>query len=124
MSVPPAEVHVFSAGAANHAEDKFRAHVIDQLGELREAMGDVATPAAIKQAVEDGTRSALANPETWASAMAGIQKAAQQEAGGWLFGGIRAFFSKAAWVLLIGLGVYLLGGWTALVAFLKGGATT
>lgn len=119
MSAAADDVRMFSA---DPAEDKFRAHVIGQLGELREAVSEVATPASLSHAVAEGTRRALADPETWAEAMKGIQKAAQQEAGGWLFGGIRAFISKAAWVVLIGLGVYLLGGWAALAAFLKAGA--
>jgi hypothetical protein len=52
-----------------------------------------------------------------------VQTHAQQEAGGWLFGGVKAAFSKLAWVVVLGTGIYLLGGWTGLVAFLKSGST-
>jgi len=123
VSADPSLVRAFTAGQEIN-DDHFRAHVIDQLGELREAMSEVATPDGIAKAVEDGMRSALVNPETWAEAMKGIQKAAQQEAGGWLIGGIKSFLSRVAWVVVIGLGVYMLGGWTALAALLKSGGTS
>ena len=42
--------------------------------------------------------------------------------GGWLFGGIGAALSKAAWMVIIGLAIYLVGGWSALASFVKSGA--
>ncbi|MFN8993711.1 MAG: hypothetical protein ACK5X3_08660, partial [Pseudomonadota bacterium] len=74
-------------------------------------------------AVRDGIVAAASDPSVWSVALATLRAQAQSEAGGWLFGGLRAFVSRVAWLCLIGLGVYLVGGWAALAAFIKTGAT-
>ena len=79
-------------------------------------------PEVIQAAVADGIKAAVSDPAMWAAAMRAMQHHAQAEAGGWLFGGLKAMFSRAAWMLVIGLGIYLIGGWTALAAFFKTGA--
>ena len=76
----------------------------------------------MRDAVSEGIRDAVSDPELWAAAIVAIQKHAKAEAGGWLFGGVRMALSKLAWFAVIGLAVYLLGGWSALVAFFKSGA--
>lgn len=81
--------------------------------------GELLTATAVSTAVRDGIRAAVSDPEVWSSAISAIQVHARAEAGGWLFGGLRAMASKAFWVLLIGSGVYALGGWSALVALVK-----
>lgn len=78
----------------------------------------------MRAAVAEGIRDAVSDPQLWAAAIVAIQQHAKAEAGGWLFGGIRAALSRLAWVLVIGLSVYLLGGWSALVAFFKAGIST
>lgn len=70
-------------------------------------------------AVAAGIKQAATDPDVWAAMLAAIRTQAHQNAGSWLFGGIRQFFSKAAWFLVIGLGIYLLGGWSGLVTFFK-----
>lgn len=79
------------------------------------------TEDKLREAVAQGIREAVSDPELWSQMLIAVRSHAQKEAGGWLFGGIKAALSKAAWIVVIGTGVYLLGGWTALVALVKGG---
>lgn len=73
----------------------------------------------IRQAVAAGIREAASDPKLWSDISRAIRVQAQQEAGGWLFGGVRAAFSKVFWITFVGIGVYLLGGWSAVVALFK-----
>lgn len=80
------------------------------------------TEDQLRDAVAQGIREAVSDPELWTQMLKAVQAHAQQEAGGWLFGGIKAAISKATWLLVIGTGIYMLGGWTGLVAFIKSGS--
>ena len=80
------------------------------------------TEAKLRDAVSAGIREAVSDPELWTQMLRAVQAHAQQEAGGWLFGGIKAALSKLAWFIVIGLGIYLMCGWTGLAAFLKSGS--
>ncbi len=121
MSAASDDAHVFRS--TEPPPDHFRGHVIDQLGELREAVGQIPTAEQIGQAVAMHMRTMLRDPDTWADASEGMSEAAQRQAGRWLIGGVRKGFSKLAWVVVIGLVVYQLGGWTALFGFIKSGST-
>lgn len=77
------------------------------------------SPDEIRIAVADGIREAMRDPQLWASVLAALQLHAQSQAGGWLFGGLRAVLSKVAWLLTIGMAVYLVGGWSALASLFK-----
>jgi hypothetical protein len=79
------------------------------------------TSEQIATAVAHGIAQAVSDPKVWSAALVAVQSRAKTEAGGWLFGGLKAVFSKIAWVLFIGMGIYLVGGWSALAAFLKTG---
>ena len=120
MSAATDDVRVFSQ---HETPDRFKAHVVDQLGELREAVGQIPTAEQIGQSVAMHMRTMLRDPDTWADASEGMTEAAQRQAGRWLIGGVRKGISKLAWVVVIGLVVYQLGGWTALLALLKSGST-
>lgn len=100
--------------ASKILEELQRTHdsVIDMRGEMLIA-DEVAA------AVRDGIRAAVSDPAVWSAAIAAMQTHARAEAGGWLFGGIKAMLSKAFWIMLIGAGVYAVGGWSALVALVK-----
>ena len=86
---------------------------------ITEVKGDALTAQDVRDAVANGLRSAFADPATWAAAVAAIQKHTQAEAGAWLFSGVRTLLSRVAWVVVIGMGIYMLGGWTALSSFVK-----
>lgn len=77
--------------------------------------------AEIRTAVRAGISEAVADPENWASAVDAIRHQAEKHAGGWLFGGVRMLLSRAMWIALIVLGLYMVGGWHAAMAFFKGG---
>lgn len=106
-------------------EGQFKAHVIDRLGELTERVDTLAdavpTAGQLQHAVALGMREALDDPDIWSAAMKGLSRAAQQEAGGWLFSGVRTALSRLAWLVVLGLLVYQFGGWSKLVAFFKEG---
>jgi hypothetical protein len=91
-------------------------HVQDMVTDVQ---GEQVHPDHLQKAVADGIKAAVSDPEMWAAAMKAMQSKAQTEAGGWLLSGIKAALSKAAWVMAIGLGVYLVGGWSALAALFK-----
>lgn len=91
----------------------------DMVADVR---GEQVTPADMAKAVASGIKAAVSDPEMWAAATKALQEKAQAEAGGWLLGGLKAAASKVAWVVTIALGVYLVGGWSALAAFFKSSA--
>ena len=77
---------------------------------------------AIRAAVAEGIRDAVGDPALWEAAGKAMREQAQSAAGGWLLGGVRVLLARATWVVAIMAGVYALGGWSALVAFVKSGA--
>lgn len=107
-------------------DDHDRGHIIDQLGDIKELATDISDKALnredVRDAIAEGVLLAIKNEEFWPTLFAGMQRHAQAEAGGWLFGSLKAALSKAALFLMLGLLVYLVGGWTGLVAFFKSGA--
>lgn len=86
---------------------------------LADVKGEALTAGDVRDAVANGLKAAFADPATWAAAVTAIQRHTQAEAGAWLFSGIKTLLSRLAWVCVIGVGVYLLGGWSALVSFFK-----
>lgn len=88
--------------------------------QVTDSRGEALHVEQLSAAVRDGIRAAVSDPELLAAATAAIQKKAASEAGGWLFGGLRTILSRIAWVCVIGMGVYLVGGWGALAALVKG----
>jgi hypothetical protein len=73
----------------------------------------------VAEATADGIKRAVADPAMWAAASEGMRRHAANEAGGWLLSGIKAACSRVAWIAVIGLAVYMVGGWSALVALFK-----
>jgi hypothetical protein len=73
----------------------------------------------VAEATADGIKRAVADPSLWAAASEGMRKHASAEAGGWLLSGMKAAFSRVMWVAIIGLAVYMVGGWAAVVALFK-----
>ena len=76
----------------------------------------------VADATADGIKRALSDPETWNAASSGLKKHATAEAGGWVLGGVRLVFSRLMWLAVAGLAIYMIGGWSALVAFFKSGS--
>ena len=76
---------------------------------------------AIRQAVAEGIRDAVSDPAVWEAAGQAMREQAQSAAGGWLLGGLRVVFNRLAWVAVILGGIYMLGGWGAVAAFIKSG---
>lgn len=86
------------------------------------ARNEALTVDAIGEAVSEGIRIAVSDPDVWGAAIEAMQSHAKAEAGGWLFGWVKALLSKAALILVVGGGIYLIGGWAALAALFKAGA--
>lgn len=76
-------------------------------------------PDAIRAAVAEGIRDAVSDPALWDAAGKAMREQAQSAAGGWLLGGVRVLLARVTLVVAIMAGVYALGGWGALVAFVK-----
>lgn len=105
--------------------DQMAAHTIDQLGHIKEVVTDLhasaLTQEAVRHAMADGLFDAINRPEFWPTLSSGLQRHARDEAGGWLLGSLKTALSRVLLFTVIGLLVYLVGGWTALVSFFKSG---
>lgn len=73
----------------------------------------------MRDAVADGIRAAVSDPKLWTAAGEAMQQRAASATGGWLIGGARAAISRLGWLVFIGLGIYMVGGWGALAAAWK-----
>ena len=73
----------------------------------------------VAEATADGIKRAVSDPALWAAASEGMRMHAANEAGGWLLSGMKAMFSRIAWIALIVLAVYSVGGWGGVVALFK-----
>ena len=106
---------------AQHARDRGDDYLASQIGRIDNEIDAMrlANSRAIAAAVEDGIMRAVSNPDLWAAASTAIQQQAKARAGGWLFSGIGAVFSKAGWFVMAAMAIYTLGGWTALAAAFK-----
>lgn len=89
--------------------DYLALHIMD-----REEMATV-----MSEAVRSGIQAAVADPALWTAAGKAMQAQAEQATGGWLLGSVKALFSKVGLVLMAGLGIYMVGGWGALLTALK-----
>jgi len=76
----------------------------------------------MSEAVAEGFRLAVSDPEVWSAAATAMQAHIQQQAGGLVLGGLRALASKLAVVALAAWAIYSLGGLSALLAWAKTGA--
>ncbi len=75
----------------------------------------------VREATKEGIREAGADPATWEAWSEGLEMHAKRKAGGILLGGISSIFTRLAWILIAGMAIYMIGGWSALVAFFKSG---
>lgn len=77
----------------------------------------------MKAAVADGVKSALSDPETvtkfWDGAFEVLNRHASQKTGELVLGGLKGLLKRGAIFLVVGLVVYNVGGWAALVALWK-----
>jgi len=73
----------------------------------------------MSQAVAKGIKDAVSDPALWTAAGNAMQQRAASATGGWLIGGARAAISRLGWLVFIGLGIYMVGGWAALAAAWK-----
>lgn len=78
--------------------------------------------ALMAEAVAEGFRRAVSDPEVWRAAAVAMQSHIQQQTGGLVLGGLRALASKLAVVALAAWAIYSLGGLSALLAWAKTGA--
>lgn len=76
----------------------------------------------MSEAVAEGFRRAVSDPDVWSAAAGAMQKHVQQQAGGLVLGGLRALLSKLAVLALAAWAIYSLGGLNALLAWIKTGA--
>lgn len=104
-----------------HARDRSEDYLASQVGRIDDELAalKVNNSHAIAAAVEAGIMRAVSNPDLWAAASVAIQQQAKARAGGWLFSGVGALFSKVGWLVMAGVAIYTLGGWTALAGAMK-----
>lgn len=75
-----------------------------------------AMPDHIGRAMQDAIMRSVSDPLLWAAAGQALRRHARDQAGGWLFGGLKAIGTRIGWALIVVGGVYLMGGWSALAA--------
>ena len=100
------------------ADDIMR-EVLRLQDQVTETRGEALHPDTVREAVADGIRLAVSDPKLWRDALAAMQQHAQTEAGGWLLGWLKALASKLLLFVIVGLAVYAMGGWSAMLAFFK-----
>jgi hypothetical protein len=71
----------------------------------------------VAESTAAGIRRAVESPDTWAAIGRGLRGSAEREAGGMLLKGLRVVVGKVLLVVLVGMGVYMVGGWSALASF-------
>lgn len=106
--------------------DQASEYLAGQIGRIDDEIAAMkqANAQAIAAAVEAGIMRAVSNPALWEAAGVAMRQQAQSAAGGWLLGGLKAFATRAAWIVAVIAGVYALGGWGAVLALLKGQASS
>jgi hypothetical protein len=77
----------------------------------------------MSEAVAEGFRRAVSDPDVWNAAATAMQRHVQQQAGGLVLGGLRTVISKLALLAMAAWAIYSLGGLNALLAWAKAGAT-
>jgi hypothetical protein len=83
--------------------------------------GDVLEmPERIGQAVQDANMRTVSDPAFWAAAGTALRREARDQTGGIVLAGARRALHWVTWITLVGVSVYLIGGWSALVALFKG----
>jgi outer membrane protein TolC len=106
-------------------QHELQAHLVDQIGDIKEMVEDMRTSALtqreVRDAMAEGLMAAISREDFWPTLGAGMQAQATKQAGGWLVSGIKAALSKVFLFLLLGMLVYLVGGWSGLVALFKAG---
>ena len=102
-------------------DDQFKAHVTDQLGEIREAMGVIPSAEQIRRAVADGVRDVLQDDKTWEQAGTKLAELTQRQVGGWLVGSIKASLKRMLWAALVVAVIWHYLGWGGVLALFKGG---
>ncbi len=96
----------------------------DMIGNVHELVESRSpNEEALRTAVRDGIVAAASDPHVWSVAIETLKGQAQSQAGGWLIGRVKSFISTILWVFVLGMLVYMMGGWSALVTFLKHGTT-
>jgi hypothetical protein len=74
-----------------------------------------ATRLALAQTIKDVISDEQAMDNLWSSAFSSLQRSAQDHTGRILFGGLKALASRLMLFVSLGLIVYAIGGWTALL---------
>ena len=103
--------------------EELQVHLVDQVGDIKEMVEDVRAGALtqhhVRDAMAEGLMAAISREDFWPTLGAGMQKHAAAQAGGWLLGGLKAALRKLFLFVVLGLLLYLVGGWSALVALFK-----
>ena len=89
-----------------------------QMGYVMERLDSIEAkalkPDDIARALQQAIMAAAQSPETWSAALTGAKAATSNHAGRVVLGALGALASRALLVLVIGMLVYSVGGWTAL----------
>ncbi len=109
--------------AAGEAERVGRAldNLSDRMVDMQAAIAadPDRTAQVVRTAVAEGIRDVLKDPEAldafWGSAYDRLQDTATKHTGRLVIGGVRAAVVKGSMFMLLGLIVYSVGGWSALV---------
>lgn len=108
----PGAHHARAALSASARMNKERDAMVDAVVEaMRPAILEAADRT--RDAVRDGLADALTDERTWAKVFQVLQAQAAARTGEFVWGGIKGFVGKAAWVALGLLVLWSMGGWAA-----------
>lgn len=99
--------------------------VLGAIGSLDDRVTDLRVqveglPRLMQDAVHQGAVDAVKDPLLWSSIVESIQHQARDQAGSWLFGGLRSIASRIGWLLLFIVAVWMVGGPGAVLGIIKG----
>ena len=83
---------------------------LDRLEKVLETL-----PGLMAEAIKQGARDAVGDPEFWAAAGRGMHRQARDRAGGFLLGGVSLAARKLMWTVVLVLAIYTAFGPAALL---------
>jgi hypothetical protein len=78
----------------------------------------------VAEAVAAGIKQAASDPDLWAVALVAMRRRAATSTGNLILDAGTALLKRAAWWVVIALGLYYVGGFTAIAAVMKAYASS
>ncbi len=85
----------------------------------RVTANEAAIRSIVVASVAEGLKAAIADPATWDAFFLAFSRRAQKEAGTLAWTSIKWAIMRTLTLVVVGMFIYLLGGWSMLATFVK-----